>query len=85
MKYLIWVLRLLSTFPGGLGIHTRVKVTILAAVRNHILTDKYKDLVNESYSEPKKRNFWAHFDLNTNCNTRESTGTKRKKKNDCKK
>ena len=46
---------------GGLGIPSRVTVTMSATNRNHMLIDKYKELVNEPYSEPKRKEITGSF------------------------
>ena len=38
---------------GGLEIPAKVTVTMPGTVKNHLLMEKYKEIVNERYAEPK--------------------------------
>ena len=42
-----------SPIQSGLEIPAKVIVAISGTVRNHLLIEKYKEIVNDSYVEPK--------------------------------
>ena len=46
---------------GGLEIPAKITVTLPGTVRNHLLIDKYKQIVTENYAEPKKEEILARF------------------------
>ena len=46
---------------GGLGIPAKVIVTMLGAVRNHLLLEKYKEIINDRYVEPKNEIIMGFF------------------------
>ena len=68
----------------GLGIFAKVRCTVTMPVTNriHMLIDKYKELVNEPYSETKKkRKLQAHFNFTINCNNKSLHRNKENKQN----
>ena len=46
---------------GGLEIPAKITVTLPGTVRNHLLIDKYKEIVTENYAEPKKEEILGSF------------------------
>ena len=50
---------------GGLEIQCKITVKLHATVKNHMLLDRYKQLVNELYCEPKGEVIMGSFLVNT--------------------
>ena len=48
-------------FQGGLEIPCSVTVSILGTIRNHLLLDRYRELVTELYCEPKNEIIIGNF------------------------
>ena len=46
---------------GGLEIPAKITVTLPGTVSNHLLIDKYKEIVTENYAEPKKEEILGSF------------------------
>ena len=46
---------------GGLGIPAKVIVTMLGAVRNHLLLEKYNEIINDRYVESKNEIIMGFF------------------------
>ena len=46
---------------GGLKIPVKVTVTMLGTVKNHLLMENYKEIVNERYAEPKDEEVLGSF------------------------
>ena len=46
---------------GGLEIPAKVTVAMPGTVKNHLLMEKYKEIVNERYAEPKDEEVLGSF------------------------
>ena len=47
--------------PRGLEIPAKETVSMPRTVKNHLLMEKYKEIVNECYAEPRDEEFQVHF------------------------
>ena len=48
-------------FQGGLGIPCSVTVSMPGTIQNHLLLDRYRELVTELYCEPKAEIIIGNF------------------------
>ena len=46
---------------GGLAIRCKVSATLPGTIKNHMLLDRYKELVNKLYCEPKNKVIIGNF------------------------
>lgn len=66
-------------FQGGLEIPCKITVTMPGTIRNHLLLDRYRELVNDLYCEPKEEIILGNF-LTPNEEQEPLPPPKRKKK-----
>ena len=57
----MFVLPSFFTFQGGLEIPCSVTVNVPGTIRNHLLLDRYRELVTELYCEPKDEIIIGNF------------------------
>ena len=57
----MFVLPSFFTFQGGLEIPCLVTVNVPGTIRNHLLLDRYRELVTELYCEPKDETIIGNF------------------------
>ena len=57
----MFVLPSFFTFQGGLEIPCSVTVNVPGTIRNHLLLDRYRELVTELYCEPKDETIIGNF------------------------
>ena len=57
----MFVLPSFFTFQGGLEIPCLVTVNVPGTIRNHLLLDRYRELVTELYCEPKDEIIIGNF------------------------
>ena len=71
-------------FQGGLEIACVVTVTMPGTVRNHMILERYKTIVEKLYCEPKNEVvIGCYLETHTNCNNTLHAGpSSKKKKND---
>ena len=70
----------------GLEIRCKVSITLLGTIKNHILLDRYKELVDKLYCEPKNEVIIGNFlksvrNENINLNQRQQQQLAQKKVN----
>ena len=72
---------------GGLEVRCKVSVSMPGTIKNHMLLDRYRELVEQLYCEPKEEVIIGNFltpdtNLNINRHTQSRNTTQRKKNND---